>query len=203
MHVVAISGPIGGGKTAVARAITERLGDATLVHFDGYEKATRESIAYLMEWVAKGANFDDLAVPGLAGDLAKLKQGASILHPLTRAPIASAKYIIFEMPLGREHRDTAPLIDLVIWIDVPPDLALARKLKEFTTQFLSRYAPEAQRDCMIWLDDYLGNYMRVVRRVLEIQRERVSVNADIVIDGQGPLETVVECATGEILKRLP
>lgn len=187
----------------MARAIAERLKDATLAHFDGYERATREPISYLMEWVARGANFDDLAVPGLADDLAKLKQGEAIVHRLTGAPIASAKYIILEMPLGREHRETAPLIDLVIWIDVPLDLALARKLKEFTTRFLSRYAPEAQRDCMIWLDDYLDNYMRVVRRVLEIQRDRVRVNADIVTDGQSPLEAVVEHATGEILRRLP
>lgn len=202
-HIIAVAAPIGGGKTSLVKAIADRLGNAATVHFDHYEKITQEPIENMMQWMKNGADFNDLAIPGLSDDLGRLKQGESIFDPLTNKEISPEKYIIFEMPLGKEHRDTAKYIDLMLWVEIPFDIALARKVREFTHDFLAEQEPEKHLDCLKWLDQYLYNYLAVTRDILHIQKEKVSVNADIIINGQNSLEAMVKYAEDEILNIMP
>ena len=198
-YVVAIAAPIGGGKTSLVNAIADELDNAITIHYDHYETATKEPASSLVEWMKKGADFSDFKAPNLSDDLERVKRGESIIHPLTNMEMGSGKYIVFEMPLGKEHRDTAKFIDLLIWIEIPLDIALARKVREYISLFLK----DQYKDCMLWLDQYLAEYLEFFREVLQIQRERVSKNADIVLDGQEDFEDMVQRATKEILKRIP
>lgn len=202
-YVIAVAAPIGGGKTALVNAVAGRFDDATTIHFDHYEKLSEEPEQFLMKWMKNGADFNDFSVPGLPTDLDKLKRGEPVIDPLTGREITSKKYIIFEMPLGKEHRETAEYIDLLIWIEIPLDIALARKIKEFTNTFLKKFRREIHRDSIVWLNKYLDNYLNVVREVLQIQREKIGGNADIIIDGRKDFETMVQLATQEIREKLP
>jgi len=199
-YVVAVAAPIGGGKSSLVRALAQALGDAATIHFDHYERATDKSVAELVEWMGRGADFDELSAPNLARDLAALKGGASVVDPLTQAEIAPGRYVVFEMPLGREYSATAPLINVLIWVDVPLDIALARKLKEFTGSFLSRQQG-APQEFVVWVDNYLDHYLTVIRDVLGIQQTRVRAKADVVVDGRNSLEVMVQQAMQEIMKR--
>jgi len=127
-YVIAVAAPPGGGKTALVRALAARLGDATAIHFDAYEMATERPVAEIVQDLRAGVAFDDFANPQLAIDLAALKNGEAITPP-DEGRIEPAKYILFEMPMGRAHGPTAGLIDLLLWIDIPFDIALARKLR--------------------------------------------------------------------------
>ena len=202
-YVIAVAAPIGGGKTTLAGAIANKLKDATIINYDHYEKTTREPVDNLIQWMENGANFNDFIVPKLSFDLDKLKRGEPVIDPFTNMEITSNKYIVFEMPLGKEHKDTAGYIDLLIWIEIPLDIALARKVKEFTDIFLKKHNQERHKDGVIWLNKYIDNYLKVVRDVLQIQKKKVSVNADIIIDGQSDFETMVQHATEEILNKIP
>lgn len=202
-HVIAVAAPIGAGKTSLVKAIADRLIDATTFHYDSYERATEKPAQDMVRWMRNGADFDDLHVPNLAEDLDKLKRGQSVFDPLMKVEVKPKKYIVFEMPLGREHKATAGHIDLLIWIETPLDISLTRKLKEFTGAFLARTEREDHRDCLIWLDQYLDNYLGFIRDILQVQKKRVSVNADIILEGQGDLDTLAQRATEEILNRIP
>lgn len=202
-HVIALAAPVGAGKTSLVKAIAERLVDASTLHYDSYERVTETPVQELVQWMRRGADFDELPVPRLAQDLARLKQGQSVVDPLTRAEVRSRKYLLFEMPLGREHKETCEYIDLLIWVETPLDLALARKLKEFTGDFPAGHERKDPRDCLLWLDRYLDHYLEFTRHMLEIQKERVSVNADIVLDGREDLETLARQATEAIRHRIP
>lgn len=202
-YVIAVAAPIGGGKTTLVEAIANKLKDATTIHYDHYEKATGEPAHNLIQWMKNGANFNDFIVPKLPHDLDKLKRGEPVIDPFTNMEITSRKYIVFEMPLGKEYKDTAGYIDLLIWIEIPLDIALARKVKEFTDIFLKKHKQERHGDCIIWLNNYIDNYLKVIRDVLQIQKKKVSVNADIIIDGQSDFETMVQHATEEILNKIP
>jgi hypothetical protein len=107
------------------------------------------------------------------------------------------------MPLGREHKSAAPYIDLLIWIDTPPDIALARKLKEFTGHFLTQKREVDGRGFVSWLHQYLDNYLQAIGELLQIQKERVAKNADIILDGRCDFTTMVQQAVSEISRRLP
>jgi len=200
-YVIAVAAPIGGGKTSLVNSISNELTDAVTIHYDSYEKATGEPVDNLMQWVRDGACFDKLPVPGLGEDLDRLKRGQTIIEPLTGKEVISKKYIIFEMPLGREHKETAVYIDLLIWVDIPFDLALARKLKEFISYFLAEKVDLYER--VAWLDRFLGNYIEIVRNVLEIQMEKVAPNADIILDGKKDLDLLVSEAKEFIRMRFP
>ncbi len=201
-YVIAIAAPPGGGKTALVRTLADKLGDTATIHFDAYEIATSRPVADIIEDIRDGKGGDDFASPQLAVDLAALKNGQAVITP-DQGRIEPAKYILFEMPMGREHGPTADLIDLVLWIDVPLDMALARKLREYVSLATNDTDPAGPGNFVAWLDGYLENYLGGVRATLEVQRGRVGGSADLTLDGTMNLESVAARAAAEIVARLP
>lgn len=201
-HVIAIAAPIGGGKTSLAQAVAAALGDAALLFHDHYESATGRPVDDLVQWLENGADFNAFRLPGLADDLKRLKQGQPVVDPLTRREIRPGKFIVFEMPLGRAHAETAPHIDLLLWIDVPLDIALARKLREFIREILQDEQPGACRDRLLWVEQYIAGYVGIVHDVLSVQRDKVRPGADIIIDGRKPMPVMAAAAVESIRRRL-
>lgn len=202
-YVVAVAGPTGGGKSALVQALAARLGDACELHIDDYERMTRQPIADVSRWAERGADFDELEVPLLGEHLRRLKSGEPVVPPAGNRRILPRKYIVFETQFGRAHDATGALIDLLIWIDVSPEIALARKLKAFTADALRDDRPHAARERLAGLDGYLASYLALVRRLLQAQAERVRPQADVVLDGSGELEPMVARAREQVLRRLP
>jgi uridine kinase len=199
--VIAVAAPVGGGKTSLASAIASALGDASIISYDHYERSTIKSPDEMRRWMLNGASFDELSAPGLADDLIRMKRGEAVIDPGTRASIPPGKWIIFEMPLGREYSATASLIDLLIWIDTPLDLALARKIKEFIALFPSASGERDIRAFLSWLGSYIDNYLDIVGKMLKLQKERVPVRADVILDGQVDVDALVRQALEKIHAR--
>lgn len=197
-YVVAIAAPIGGGKTTFVEALARALGDAATLHFDRYEVETKKPVSRLAQWMKSGADFSAFEAPNLARDLKALRDGRPIVDPLTRREVVTSEVILFEMPLGREHAETAPYIDFVIWIDVPLDVALARKIREYIALFREEKNPNG----LIWLDNFVANYLQVFRGVLVRQAEQVRRHADLVLDGRDAPETLLQKVLEAIQKRL-
>lgn len=202
-YLVAVCGPIGGGKTSVVRALAKQLDDAAAIHMDDYECMTRMPVHHLAQWVERGANCDELLVPLLGDHLRMLKRGEPVLGPERNVRIAPRKYILLETQFGREHKATGEQIDLLIWIDAPLDIALARKLKSFTADALRAGHAEGGREPLAWLDDYLANYLALVRQLMRLQEEKVRPRADVVLDGHRALDVIVHEARKQVLQRLP
>ncbi|OPL14114.1 MAG: hypothetical protein AVO39_09695 [delta proteobacterium MLS_D] len=179
-HIIAVAGPIGSGKSTLVGGIARALGDASILYYDSYEHATRRTPAEMIQWMRAGADFNDFDLTGLARDLSKLKSGVSVVNPVTGETVSGERFIIFEMPLGRTHRQTAPFIDLLLWIDIPFDIALARKVREYAKRLL---AEGDGTSGLTWLTGYVDNYTTLIRPLMRIQEERVRPGADLVIDG--------------------
>lgn len=156
--VIAISGASGSGKSALVKALVHRLGDAVALHFDDYSPRyfpTSKYPAGIAKWIADGADPSAWETPQLVQDLRALRQGKSITLPghkeisksttlILRAlgrrkPLVfsrnerilrPATYIVLEEPFGREREDMKELIDFVIALDTPLEVALARRLLE-------------------------------------------------------------------------
>jgi uridine kinase len=201
-YVIAVAAPIGGGKSSLVKALARALHNAPTIHFDDYERATEMSVSELNEWMARGADFEELKAPNLANDLAALKFNSTVINSATQNEAKPDCYVVFEMPLGKEYKQTALLIDLLIWVDVPLDIALARKLKEFTATFLSSKQNSTQK-FVTFIDNYLNHYLTTVRNVLVTQEQRVRTNADIIVDGRNSLDAMVQQSLQEIMKKFP
>jgi uridine kinase len=184
--VIAVAAPSGGGKTTLVRRLSALLGGAPTLHYDDYEQITRRSPAEVEAWLDRGAPAAEVPLPGFAAALIALKAGP-------------ARHVILDFLLARAHPPTARLVDLLIWIDTPPDIALARTLREQVA--LARDTSAAQ--FVEWLAAYLDSYARVMHRGYELQRATVRPYADMILDGMLSPERLAQLAAAEILRRYP
>ena len=202
-YVIAIAGPIGSGKTSLTNSLAKSLDQATTLYFDDYERITNNPAKELVEWLKNGADINQFNVPGLADDLQKLKQGETVVNRASQATITPRKYIIFEMPMGREHSESAPFIDLLLWLEIPLDIAITRKLKEYSQGFLEKRHPDSHHECLVWLDNYFSNYQSFIGDVLAIQKQKIRPTADLELNGRDALEKIVLQAADFIRSKLP
>ncbi len=202
-YLVGIAGPPGAGKTALVQGLSAAMHDTTAIHMDSYEQMTRATPEHVQRWLQHGADIDEFVMPQLPEDLATLRSGAPVKEPGTGAEIPPRKYILFETQFGRAHRATGSNIDLLIWVDTPLDVALARNLRAFTATFLREPKPQVLEERMRWLHDYLDQYLDMVRPLMALQKDRVAAGADLVANGLLPIPDLIEHTKQEILRRLP
>jgi uridine kinase len=185
--VISVAAPPGGGKTTLSRMISAKLHNAPILHYDDYERLTRRGPAEIEVWLDRGARLDEIPVPGFAEKLADLKA-------------SGAPFVVVDGPLGRAHPPTAAAIDFLIFVDTPLDIALARVMRDQARLAASASEPAAARKFAVWLEGYLNNYTRFIRRSYEMQRTTVMPQADLILDGTFTPERLVELAMLAITK---
>jgi uridine kinase len=191
-YVVGIAGAAGAGKSTLASALAQALGDAAVIHIDDYQRVTEQPLRHIAQWMERGADFDEFPIPLLPEHLRRLKAGQAVIEPVHMREIAPARIILFETHFGRAHRATGCHIDLLAWIDTPADVALARNLRDLLRPMLSDPRVTPDRNRVAWLDNYLESYLGSVRALLALQAQRVGARADVVVNGNDTLATQVE-----------
>lgn len=181
--VVAISGHPGGGKTTLTLALAKRLG-APALHYDDFETMTKRPPAEVRRWIEQGSNYDVIELQPLVAEL-------------SRHADSGVRLVLLDTLLGRAHRQTGQMIDLLIWIDTPPDIALARKIAEAA----ARAGPGEAAQFVGWLGSYMEHYQSFISASYELQRQRVRPAADIVLDGHQSAAELVEQALAAIVAR--
>jgi uridine kinase len=174
-RVLGIAGPPGSGKTTLMLALAERLKASSWMSMDGFPAPSAMAPEALGRWLDDGADFARLETPGLQAALRRWRAGRETSEPLTGRRVPPAPLLILEAPLGRAHSATGSLIDALVWIDTPLDVALARNLMAWTAS-AEPHPPE-------WLAGYADHYLTTTRKVLLAQRDAVAVDADVVVDG--------------------
>jgi uridine kinase len=193
--VVVISGTSGAGKTSLVRKTAALLGDAVCLHFDDYKPVSMYP-ADLTAWVASGSNPNEWQTPQLADDLRTLRSGRAISVPGTDERTEPKPYIVLEDPFGRAREEMAPSIDFAAYIDVPLDVAMARKLRrEVLGVARDRGSDEAVRR----LDSFLVSFLdESLREVYIAANESARASCDLVLDGMRPLEALARELVGRV-----
>lgn len=125
-QIIAVAGITGSGKTAVTGELAKRLG-ATVVSWDDYEDISDGPENYV-EWYKTSGDVSDWQYPALAETLKTLRSGRALICPATHRRLDPTPTVVFDAPLGRTHTETGQYIDFLVWIDTPPDVALARSI---------------------------------------------------------------------------
>jgi dephospho-CoA kinase len=72
----------------------------------------------LKKWVSEGCNPNDFVTPKMVEDLNSLRNQGN-----------GDGWVIVEEPFGRGRNTMTGLIDFVVCIDIPPEIAFARTIK--------------------------------------------------------------------------
>ena len=189
--IIAVAGMPGAGKSTLIRNAMQALGDADSLHFDDYTRGT--DYPNIPEWAAAGCDPNQWISPGLAEDLARLKAGQAVQTPNTARVVEPRRFILMEEPFGRRRSVIAHYIDMVVTIDLPIDIALARRLlRDINTPDMTSSAQKARDH----VDSYCRRFLFESRRELILAGQRCALqNCDLVLDGTKP----VAALTAELL----
>ena len=196
IFITGMSSPSGGGKTAVAKRVSELLPDSVTIFFDDYDFDTVHPASF-RTWLEDGANYNDWKCPKLRDDLTKLKAGQAIFSPVDGQTINPRKYVVFDAPLGYAHAETGGLIDLMVFIDTPLDVAMARRLlRDYSSASDNRASTDVGRLAPVlsaYLDYGRGAYLEMDRQI--------KPTCDLILDGCSAVDDLAEAVVRAIRTR--
>lgn len=174
-YLIGFSGISGAGKTTLTRNLGVML-NATTLFWDDYDEISSSPDDYV-KWYEESQDYRAWVYNDLAKTLQSLKEGKKLKCPATQQELKPTPFIIVDAPLGRKHIETSQFIDLCIHIDVPLDIALARRLlRDFKDK-------ETSKESLLADVDFYLNYSRKL-----FASEAVKTYADFVIDGTLAIE---------------
>ena len=189
--IIGIGGPTCSGKTVLALAVMQKLGLDNVVHFalDSYYRDLTDVSPEQRESV----NFDApeaLDWPLLRTHVGALAQGESIQAPVynfathvreqDRNMIAPNTFIIVEGLFSLYDESLRSIYGTAAFVEAPDEVCLERRLARDT----------AQRGRT--RESVLAQYEATVRPMAEEYILPTSAHANIVLDGQAPLEDLAE-----------
>ena len=201
--VICLCGALAGGKTTLVRRLSVALDGASILLFDDYE-AFGEWPEDMRAWLAEGCDPSRVRVPRLRQDLEALLDGLPVKHPLDEHEIRPSRVLLVEDPFGRTRPDIRALYDVVLYIDLPPDLGVVRMAQralglgfdggDKTIDTLSRNdLAERVRAADRWLTSYTA-----LRDMYTDLAEPVRASADAILDGRQSPEVLAEAALAAI-----
>ena len=182
--VIGISAYSGGGKSAVADQLATFLDKATVIHTDDYDAFSTLPDDY-GQWLRNGAPQSAISRPLLAQHMASLRAGAPITHPITHDIIYPTPFIVFDCPDGRSP-DFADSIDLMVFLDTPLDVAMARRILRDYFSGNQTLTPNQTQVLHADLKGYL-DYARAAYLQMDIA---VKPTCDLILDGTESIDAL-------------
>lgn len=180
VKIIGIQGIAGSGKTTLTQALGKSL-NATTLFWDDFDPISKGPSDYV-EWFKTSKDPNDWKYDALAETLHSLKEGKSLKCPATQRLLIPTNYILFDAPLGYDHKATGQWIDFLVYLDTPPDIALARRLYR-------DYQPNAKRNKNEVLEE-ISDYLKFTRPIF-MADYAMKDRADLILEGDQPLETLV------------
>jgi len=185
IRVIGLAGGSCTGKSTVARALSDCLGEAVVLSLDAYYRDASGVADSKLDVDTPGA----LELPLIVSHLTALRSGRTIQQPIydfathartcrTRR-IAAAPWIIVEGLYTLYWTDVRAMLDVSILLRIDPDVALARRLDRDEAE--RGYSRERTRRLMV----------EKVNPRRKIYVDPTEKYADLIVDGQCPVDDLI------------
>ena len=178
-QVIAVTGMMGRGKSTMIEHLQGMLVDCTALFEDDFNMAPLKSLPEIQAWWNRGGHVEEFDLSPLVQQL----QQHAAQSPAESS--AGSPLVLLETQFGRLHPQLGPWIDFQCWIEVPSDIAFARKVGQLSRQFLNEPQPADSGNPLQWIAGFCDGYLNTTRQLFERQRQQLSQEADVVVDGQG------------------
>jgi uridine kinase len=197
VFVVAVSGISGVGKTSLIERTAERLGNAARLHFDHYTSLGND-IGDIAAWLAAGVDPNVVVTPRFAADLDRLRRRESVQPPDNPGLVGPADFVVLEEPFGRSRDAMAPMIDLAVHIEIPHDIAMARRL----LRTVRRREQMGDDGLIADLEEQLCAFLAGGREIYQALDLKARTGADLVLNGLRPVDALADDVVAAIAARL-
>lgn len=143
-------------KTTISTHLNERLQNSKILFFDDYDFDGPDDI---IDWIDNGANYDEWNLAPLMSDLEVL-----LTEPLN--------YIVVDFPFAYKHSKISKFIDFTVFIDMPLDIAMARRVSR-------DFKNSTVENILMDMEGYISQGRRGYLEMLET----IKPNSDIIVDG--------------------
>jgi uridine kinase len=198
--VVAVSGTSGAGKSTLITQAASRLVSATRLHLDDYIILGND-VEEITDWLERGGDPNGLTTPRLVADLRQLIGGRAVITPRNARLVNPASVIIVEEPFGRSRREMAPLIDLAVHLEVPPEVALGRRVLRAIQAHAGSPLGGGYADLVADIAGQLQAFLAIGRKAYQAAERSARGAADAVLDGLRPIDELIEWLVAEIRSR--
>ena len=184
-YVLCVAAWVAGGKTATVNELSARLPGSKVIYFDSYNNITWKSFPRenYYQWSVNGNDYNDWNLDPIAFDIEKALR-------------ENTEYILLELPMGNTNNTVAKYIDYTVFLDVPPDVLLARSIaRDFCRRPPHKKKLENPVESLNeWLNDYLTHLRVTVFNYIDT----VKPSANLVVDGCQPVEKIADIILNEI-----
>ena len=190
--VIGICSPSGGGKTALTQKLAELLDDCVTISFDDYGDPFWD-IPNFEYWLTHGANLNLISTPKLVQDLQALRNGQQILSTSNQEIIEPKKIILFDTLVGRSQHATGNLIDYLVYINTPLELALARRIMRMLSEIpTDNMNMVPTREKIEGLSEFLAAYSSQSgpRQIYQAIHNQVMNFSDLILDGEKSINSL-------------
>lgn len=157
--VIAISAVSGGGKTTITNYLNTRFTNSKALFFDNYQFDGPDDIC---DWVLRGADYNEWNLDPLVNDVRSLLSASVNPHNI----------ILLDYPFSYIHKSMAKYIDYSIFIDVPLDIAMARRiLRDFKDNSID------------YVKNQLHNYLNLGRTAYIEMLKTIKPSCNFIING--------------------
>lgn len=187
--IVAVCGTMGSGKSTLMEHVRDAMPDCEILFEDDYNRTTERSLSEIEAWWERGGQVDEFDLSALIETLAARcpERGSEAAREKRRS--SDRKLILVETHFGKLHSRLRPWIDCQLWVDVPADIAIARKVAQLTFQLQQTEHPGRAGEGLRWIEEFCRGYLSTTRKLFEMQRQQVRGLSDVTIDGLGtPLD---------------
>jgi len=169
--LITISACAGGGKTAITKALSKKVNPTSVYYFDEID-----------EKVIFPNNY-----PHAEADEYNLDQ---IITMIEKDKLNSHGLILFDFPFGRCHTKMNSLIDFAIFIDVPLDIAMSRRiLRDVDIERLD-LLPQLLAELKYYEPKGRNAYLNALKTI--------KPSCDWIVEGNEPIDQIIS----KIMKKI-